>query len=60
MSNGIRWASDAEERVKKMPLHLRLLVKHRAEFVATAQGLTEVTSALLDEIEAKERKAMGR
>lgn len=53
----IRWSAEAESRLKKVPFFIRPFVKRRAEAAARDQGLSEVTSALLDAI--KEREHQG-
>ena len=52
----IRWTPDAKERLARVPFFIRFFVKRRAEAVAAERGLTEVTSALLDEIKSKEHQ----
>lgn len=56
MTKPIRWHSDAEQRVKKVPFFIRPLVRRRAESAARERGLEEVTSLLLDEIKNREHK----
>lgn len=53
----VRWNAEAERRLRKVPFFIRPFVKRRAETVAREQGLSEVTSALLDAI--KEREHQG-
>ncbi len=54
MASAIKWASDAEARIKKVPFFVRPLARRKAEAAAEERGMAEVTSALLDEIKAKE------
>jgi light-independent protochlorophyllide reductase subunit B len=54
MANAIKWAADAEERIKKVPFFVRPLARRKAEAAAAERGMAEVTSTLLDEIKAKE------
>ncbi len=50
----ITWAADAEARIKNVPFFVRPLARRKAEAAARERGMTMVTSALLDEIKAKE------
>lgn len=52
----IRWTKDALARLKKVPFFIRPFVRRRASAEAKTRGLTEVTSALLDEIKSKEHQ----
>jgi light-independent protochlorophyllide reductase subunit B len=52
----IRWAADAEQRLRKVPFFIRPWVKRRAEAVARERGLSEVTAPLLDEIKSREHR----
>ena len=54
MATRIRWAPDAEARIKNVPFFVRPLARRKAEAAAEERGMTEVTSALLDELKAKE------
>ena len=54
MATDIKWAPDAEARIKKVPFFVRPLARRKAEEAARERGMKEVTSALLDEIKAKE------
>jgi hypothetical protein len=54
MATGIKWAADAEARMKNVPFFVRPLARRKAEAAAKERGMAEVTSALLDEIKAKE------
>ena len=54
MASGIQWASDAEARIKRVPFFVRPLARRKAEAAAEERGMPEVTSALLDELKAKE------
>jgi hypothetical protein len=54
MTDGIKWAPEAEARMKKVPFFVRPLARRKAEAAARDRGMPEVTSALLDEIKAKE------
>jgi Proto-chlorophyllide reductase 57 kD subunit len=54
MATDIKWAPDAEARIKKVPFFVRPLARRKAEEAARERGMNEVTSALLDEIKAKE------
>lgn len=52
----IRWTAEAAQRLARVPFFIRPFVRRRAESVAKERGLTEVTSALLDEIKSKEHR----
>ncbi|MBX7193157.1 MAG: PCP reductase family protein [Sandaracinaceae bacterium] len=52
----LRWSPEAEARLAKVPFFVRFFVKRRAEAAAKERGLTEVTSALLDEIKSSEHR----
>lgn len=52
----ITWTADAKERLARVPFLIRFFVKRRAEAVAAERGLTEITSALLDDIKSKEHQ----
>lgn len=52
----IRWAAEAEQRLRKVPFFIRPWVKRRAEAVARERGLSEVTGPLLDEIKDREHR----
>lgn len=52
----IRWTDDAKARLSRVPFFIRPFVKRRAEAVAKERGLTEITSALLDQIKSSEHR----
>jgi light-independent protochlorophyllide reductase subunit B len=52
----MRWAAEAEQRLRKVPFFIRPWVKRRAEAVARERGLSEVTGPLLDEIKNREHR----
>jgi hypothetical protein len=54
IASAIKWASDADARIKRVPFFVRPLARRKAEAAAHERGMTEVTSALLDELKAKE------
>jgi hypothetical protein len=53
----MKWEPEAEVRIKKAPFFIRPFIKARAEKVARARGLAQVTCALLDELKASEHKS---
>lgn len=52
----IRWTEDAKARLARVPFFIRPFVRRRAETAAAEQGLSEVTSALLDALKSKEHR----
>lgn len=54
VTTSVRWAVDAEERLRNVPFFIRPFVRRRAEATARERGLPEVTSQLLDEIKGRE------
>ncbi len=54
MASEMKWAADAEARMKRVPFFVRPMARRKAEAAAQERGMAEVTSALLDEIKAKE------
>ena len=52
----MHWEAEAAARIQKAPFFIRPFIKSRAEKVAKARGLDEVTTALLDELKASEHK----
>ncbi len=52
----MEWEPEAKARLQKAPFFVRPFVKGCAEKEAKARGLESVTSALLDELKAREHK----
>ena len=52
----MQWHPDALARLKRAPFFIRPFIKQRAEREARARGLSEVTSALLDQLKASEHR----
>lgn len=49
----LSWTAEAEEKLKKVPIFVRHMVKGMLEEYAREQGATEITPALMDEARAK-------
>lgn len=52
----IRWSQEAERRLKKVPFLIRPFVRRRAERIAAERGLSEIDTALLDELKSREHR----
>ena len=52
----MQWEQEAEARLKKAPFFVRFFIKQRAENEAKKRQLDRVTSALLDELKAREHR----
>lgn len=52
----MEWQPEAEARLKKAPFFVRPFIKARAEKEAKARGMSQVTTALLDELKAREHR----
>jgi hypothetical protein len=55
-SAGIAWDKDAEERIKKVPMFVRPMVRKGIEKFAADNGHTTITTAVMDQ--AKQKSGM--
>ncbi|HVZ36350.1 MAG TPA: PCP reductase family protein [Polyangiaceae bacterium] len=52
----MEWEPEAAARIERAPFFVRPFIRGRAEKEAKARGLSKVTTALLDELKAREHK----
>ena len=52
----MHWEPEAEQRLARAPFFVRLFIKKRAEAAARERGMTTITTALLDELKAREHR----
>jgi hypothetical protein len=50
---GVHWSEPAENRLSKVPLFLRKMIKKRAEIYVAELGAQEVTTGHLDTLSAR-------
>ncbi|MBF0170593.1 MAG: PCP reductase family protein [Nitrospinae bacterium] len=49
----LSWTAEAEEKLKKVPIFVRHMVKGMMEEYARERGASEITPALMDEARSK-------